>query len=75
MNFLYFKVVDLQGVKNGGWIFRLTDPVIHCKDVTRFGRTNLGEKGMERFFTTHKCNEICSLMDLPDYNASKSRRN
>jgi hypothetical protein len=38
-------VTDLQGVLKDNE-FYLTDPVILCKDVMRFGHTNLGEKFM-----------------------------
>ena len=68
--FNIIQVVDLQGIKNGE-IFRLTDPVIHCKDVTRFGKTNFGEKGMQRFFETHRCNPICNAMQLPAYTGKR----
>ncbi|KAL7578865.1 hypothetical protein ACA910_006842 [Epithemia clementina (nom. ined.)] len=37
----YLMVTDLQGVQNGN-SFTLTDPVILCKDIERFGNTNLG---------------------------------
>ena len=70
--FRYSQVVDLQGIKSGD-VFRLTDPVIHCKDVTRFGKTNLAENGMKRFFKTHSCNEICAAMDLPVFVGRDSR--
>ncbi len=43
----YLMVTDLQGVEKDGQ-FYLTDPVVLCKDITRFGRTNLGEKFMNR---------------------------
>ena len=39
----YIMVTDLQGVKKGDQ-FYLTDPFILCKDIVRFGNTNLGEK-------------------------------
>ena len=43
----FLMVTDLQGIKTAnGYIF--TDPVVLCADVTRFGTTNMGEKGMER---------------------------
>lgn len=45
----YLMVTDLQGVKSGNNKFYLTDPVILCQDIIRFGNTNLGEKFM------HKC--------------------
>lgn len=63
----YLMVVDLQGVKSTsptGPRFALTDPALHCKDVTRFCSTNLGNEGMHRFFRTHHCNSICKAMKL-----------
>jgi hypothetical protein len=47
----YLMVTDLQGVRKGRE-FILTDPVILCKDVLRFGNTNLGEKFMQKFVDT-----------------------
>ena len=38
----YIIVTDLQGVRHGN-TYHLTDPVILCKDILRFGNTNLGE--------------------------------
>lgn len=43
----YLMVADLQGVQTDNE-FLLTDPVVLCKDVTRFGSTNLGEDAMKR---------------------------
>lgn len=43
----YLMVTDLQGVRTGNEFF-LTDPVILCEDVLRFGHTNLGEKFMKK---------------------------
>ena len=57
-------VCDLQGKKVGSNVF-LTDPAIHDSvSVLHHGTTNLGEKGIERFFQLHKCNEICRAMQL-----------
>lgn len=43
----YLMVADLQGVIKEGH-FWLTDPAILCKDILRFGNTNLGEEFMTK---------------------------
>eukprot|EP01038_Epipyxis_sp_PR26KG_P004837 gene4837-6780_t len=58
-------VVDCQGIfRAEDNEFSLTDPAIHHYDLTGFAETNLGAKGMEKFFATHKCNGICREMNL-----------
>lgn len=58
-------VVDCQGVyEEATRTFLLTDPALHCRDVTRFGGTNQGKPGMRRFFKTHTCNAYCRAMRL-----------
>jgi hypothetical protein len=61
-------VTDLQGVRmkneHGESVFRLCDPAIHCTDVMRFTRTNLGAEGFKLFFDTHKCNDVCKHLGL-----------
>lgn len=42
----YLMLTDLQGVKSGD-DYILTDPAILCKDILRFGRTNMGEEFMK----------------------------
>ena len=60
-------VCDIQGVHTDSG-FRLTDPAIHHLDIRRkYAGTNLGKKGIRRFFKTHKCNEICLKMGLDPY--------
>lgn len=46
-------------------MFLLSDPAIHCTDVLRFSRTNLGEQGFGLFFGSHKCNDVCRALRLP----------
>ncbi|KAF0519076.1 kinase-like protein [Gigaspora margarita] len=45
----YLVVYDLQGVSLNKE-FLLTDPAIHCIDISRFGSTNFGVKGIKEFF-------------------------
>jgi hypothetical protein len=70
-------VCDLQGVYNSDMIpptFELTDPAIHYRSRSGksnvFGRTDLGEDGMDLFFDTHHCNQVCKLMRLSRKNKS-----
>jgi hypothetical protein len=61
-------VTDLQGVlapnRDGHMRFHLCDPAIHCTDVLRFTKTNLGPEGFKLFFNTHKCNDVCRNLKL-----------
>ena len=66
-------VVDLQGVKVDR-AYLLTDPAVHCDDLLRFRetRTNLGMKGMQQFFRTHVCSDVCLQLNLsPSMTVSK----
>ena len=70
-------VCDLQGVYNSDMTpptFELTDPAIHYKSKSGksnvFGRTDLGEDGMDLFFATHQCNKVCKMMRLSRKNKS-----
>eukprot|EP00040_Diaphanoeca_grandis_P026536 m.148848 g.148848 ORF g.148848 m.148848 type:complete len:605 (-) comp30625_c0_seq2:373-2187(-) len=61
-------VCDLQGVYNAEEnTFSLVDPVIHSTGGSqgRFGKTDLGQEGMNKFFRSHKCNKDCVLFGLP----------
>lgn len=70
-------VCDLQGVMSAHpasqgiceGVFELTDPVIHYRSTSGrqrvYGNTDLGEKGMHKFFDTHNCNDVCRLLCLP----------
>lgn len=61
-------VTDLQGVfapnSDGHMRFHLCDPAIHCTDVLRFTKTNLGPEGFKLFFESHKCNDVCKNLKL-----------
>lgn len=60
-----FMVVDCHGAYNvRSDTFQLTDPALHCSDVCRFGNTNLGSVGMNKFLDSHVCNSICRKMGL-----------
>lgn len=52
-------VVDLQGVSG-----ILTDPQIHCRDVNKYGKGNLGKEGLAAFFSTHVCSDSCARLGL-----------
>ena len=36
------------------------------------GKGNLGQRGIERFLSTHRCNAICRYLKLPSINANYS---
>lgn len=62
-------ICDLQGnYDKFAQKFRFTDPVIHyrsTKDSTKkgiFGRTDKGHKGINNFFKTHQCSDLCELV-------------
>jgi hypothetical protein len=63
-----FLVCDLQGVLNTNKqppVFELTDPAIHYKkrtDRDDYGRTDLDENGIEQFFHTHVCSDLCRMV-------------
>jgi hypothetical protein len=45
--------------------YTLFDPAIHCScDEERFTGTNLGRRGMDIFFLTHRCNPLCKKLGL-----------
>ncbi|GMR49266.1 hypothetical protein PMAYCL1PPCAC_19461, partial [Pristionchus mayeri] len=72
----FLMVVDLEGVvprtigSDGGQGVLLTDPAIHCKDVTRYGPMNHGPKGMKMFFERHVCNQFCKKLGLEGFKFS-----
>eukprot|EP01113_Clastostelium_recurvatum_P001530 TRINITY_DN10622_c0_g1_i5.p2 TRINITY_DN10622_c0_g1~~TRINITY_DN10622_c0_g1_i5.p2 ORF type:complete len:845 (-),score=200.72 TRINITY_DN10622_c0_g1_i5:73-2607(-) len=52
-------VVDIQGVGD-----MYTDPQIHSADGQGYGKGNLGVEGINKFFSTHNCNQICYYLGL-----------
>ena len=64
-----YLVCDLQGVLDqtrSPPCFELTDPVIHYRSTNNrknvFGRTDRGQSGMDAFFKTHTCSELCHAL-------------
>jgi elongation factor 2 kinase len=56
-------VCDIQGV---GDVY--TDPQIHSNDgpnIFKYGPGDIGVDGINKFFTTHRCNAICEFLCLP----------
>jgi hypothetical protein len=59
-------VVDCQGCYDACQrAFTLTDPAVHSTSLLRYGGTNMGTRGIKRFFKTHVCNEVCRALQLP----------
>ncbi len=58
-------VCDIQGVK-----LQYTDINIHSLG-RKFGSTDLGEAGFEKFFHTHTCNAACRLLGLTECTAEQ----
>lgn len=54
----HYMVVDIQGVDD-----LYTDPQVHSFDG-KFGSGDLSFRGMALFFNSHKCNALCSLLQL-----------
>ena len=60
---------DLQGALNEGCppIYELTDPAIHYASsrgrTNVYGRSDQGLAGIHKFFSTHQCFRLCSLLE------------
>ena len=52
-------VVDIQGVDD-----YYTDPQVHSRSGTGFGAGNMGQEGIDQFYSTHWCNPICEGLGL-----------
>lgn len=57
-------ICDIQGVADC-----YTDPQIHNHDGRGFGKGNMGQRGFNKFLSTHRCNAICRYLKLPLINA------
>jgi hypothetical protein len=58
---------DLQGIldcEGRQPTFRLTDPAI-CSKERRYGKTDIGLKGIRGFCRTHACSAVCRALSLP----------
>ncbi len=66
-------VSDVQGLWDSSRkSYTLFDPAIHASAenaVLRFAGTNLGKVGINQFFMTHKCNDICRHLRLERHSA------
>ena len=58
-------VVDIQGSGS-----TYTDPQLHSTEK-KYGRADRGTVGFSKFFATHKCNNFCRMLDLPDRSKQK----
>ena len=58
-------ICDIQGVGD-----RYTDPQVHSCDGVGFGKGNMGERGVDRFIASHRCNAICRYLKLPKLGAA-----
>lgn len=56
-------IVDIQGVNE-----YYTDPQIHNVTGEGYGEGNLGQDGIDAFFSKHVCNSVCEYLGLPAYN-------
>ena len=59
-------VGDLQGVKQPGNTYQLTDPAIMSISGD-YGVTDTGIEGMAMFFLVHECSDICRGLPRPTF--------
>lgn len=66
----------LQGVMDtsgGRRKYVITDPAVLCEDeINLFGGTNLGQKGMDAWFSNHYCNKYCCMLHLQKHHKQPS---
>lgn len=62
-----YLVCDLQGGKGPGVSWMFTDPAIHTRGAgKKLGKTDLGTRGINKFFEGHVCNKYCRGLKKPD---------
>ena len=62
-------ICDLQGA---GDLY--TDPQMHTSDGKCCGKGNMGQRGIDKFLSAHKCSAICTYLKLPSANRACSSR-
>ena len=62
----YLVVSDLQGFRSGNEEYILTDPSISCVE-RQFSLTDFGPVGIESYFNKHRCNHICTALELKQF--------
>jgi hypothetical protein len=67
-----FLICDLQGFYNASRrTYELIDPVLHSGvRETTYARTDHGPKGVDKFYATHCCNNLCRRLRLPAVRAT-----
>lgn len=81
-------VCDLQGIldlEGRRPVFRLTDPAICSKGKRdrygssnrkhRYGKTDLGMRGIRNFCSSHVCNDVCKGLNLPQMGNGRRTKN
>ncbi|CAH1246664.1 ALPK1 [Branchiostoma lanceolatum] len=61
-------IVDIQGwtTVDGRGVTYFTDPQIHSEEIKKYGRGNLGDRGVQAFWREQhpRCNKVCRLLKL-----------
>jgi hypothetical protein len=70
-----YLLCDLQGIWNEYDGFEFTDPCIHTAgEAHANGPTDKGNSGIDLFFKSHVCTELCYLLELPSYRTITKKR-
>lgn len=57
-------VLDMQGVVEADGCIVCTDAQVQHRDRHRYGRGNLGDRGVGAFFAAHRCGPMCKSLKL-----------